>query len=91
VNGNATLFGRSSTGKGSPPPQQLVTGMADQVVKDEAALIALGAKIGQPIGAQIKEQIVAALNEALGQAAATQAAAVANTIATVAGTIAGPA
>jgi hypothetical protein len=89
VNGNASLLGNKFYGEGVAGAQQLVIGMAEQISKDEAALIALGGKIGQPIGAQIKAEIVAALNEALGQAAATQAAAVASTIAQVAASITG--
>lgn len=89
VNGNASLLGNKFYGEGEAGAQQLVLGMAEQISKDEAALIALGGKIGQPIGAQIKAEIVAALNEALGQAAAAQAAAVASTIAQVAASITG--
>lgn len=89
VNGNASLLGDKFFGEGVAGAQQLVLGMADQISKDEAALIALGGKIGQPIGAQIKAEIVAALNEALGQAAAAQSAAVASTIAQVAASITG--
>lgn len=89
VNGNASLLGNKFYGEGVAGAQQLVLGMAEQISKDEAALLALGGKIGQPIGAQIKAEIVAALTEALGQAAAAQSAAVASSIAQVAASITG--